>query len=74
MMQVWTIAAGNTAATESGRPFSPSHTTKKVSFTPRFLMSVSTFIQNFALSPPPPVPAHRPSTSRRPFRSTPIAA
>jgi two-component system sensor histidine kinase BaeS len=56
----------------SGNPFSPSQTTKKVSFTPRLRRSVNTLIQNFA--PSPPVPAHKPRTSFSPARLTPIAA
>ena len=42
------MAWGHTLPTTSGSPFSPSQTTKKVSVTPRFLMSVSTAIQNRA--------------------------
>ena len=70
---VWTVVSGNTVATESGSPFSPSQTRKKTSRTPRFFNSVNTASQYFALSPEPWVPAHNPNTSRRPFRSTPIA-
>src|SRR4051812_33823063 len=72
MMQVWTMDSGHTFWTTSGRPFSPSHTTKKTSVTPRFFMSMSTLIQN--LAPSPPVPAHSPRTSLRPSTVTPIAA
>jgi hypothetical protein len=36
MMQVCTIVAGQTAATESGRPFKPSQTRKNTSATPIF--------------------------------------
>ena len=72
MMQVWTITAGHTLATTSGRPFSPSQTTKNTSRTPRLRRSVSTLIQNFA--PSPPVPAHSPRMSFSPARVTPIAA
>ena len=68
-MQVCTIAAGKTAATESGRPFSPSQTVKNTSRVPRFLLSVSTFIENIADSPPAPAPVHNPRTSRLPARS-----
>jgi hypothetical protein len=49
MMQVCTIVAGQTAATESGRPFKPSQTRKNTSATPRFFSSVSTAIQTFAV-------------------------
>ena len=62
MMQVWTIAAGNTAFTESGSPFSPSHTTKNTSLTPRDFRSLRTAYQNFADSPSPS-PAHIPRMS-----------
>ena len=37
----------------SGKPFSPSHTRKNTSLTPRFFRSVSTFNQYLADSPPP---------------------
>ena len=73
MMQVWTIAAGNTAFTESGSPFSPSHTTKNTSLTPRDFRSLRTAYQNFADSPSPS-PAHMPRMSLCPARSTPMAA
>src|SRR6478736_5232799 len=73
MMQVCTVASGNTAPTLSGRPLSPSHTTKNTSRTPRFFRAVSTANQNFADSPSPS-PAHIPRTSLCPSRSTPIAA
>ena len=73
MMQVCTSAWGNTAPTESGNPMRPSQTTKNTSSTPRFFSSESTCSQNFADSPPP-APAHSPSTSLWPTRSTPIAA
>ncbi len=43
-----TIAAGKTAFTLSGKPFSPSQTTKNTSMTPWFFRSASTLIQNFA--------------------------
>jgi hypothetical protein len=49
MMQVCTIVAGQTAATESGRPLKPSQTRKNTSATPRFFSSVSTAIQTFAV-------------------------
>ncbi len=39
--------------TTFGSPFEAVTTTKKASRTPRFFQSVSTLIQNFALSPPP---------------------
>ena len=61
--QACTIACGNTAFTLSGSPFRPSQTMKNTSATPRFFRSVSTFIQNFADSPPPlpgPQPEHVP--------------
>ena len=72
MMQVCTIACGQTLPTTSGRPLSPSQTTKNMSLTPRLRRSVSTAIQNFA--PSPPVPAHSPRMSLSPARVTPIAA
>lgn len=59
-MQACAVVAGNTAFTLSGRSFSPSQTRKKTSRTPRFLMSVSRLIQNFA-DAPPPVPATAPA-------------
>ncbi len=52
-MQVCTVASGNTALTLSGRPFSPSQTTKNTSLTPRVFRSVRTANQNFADSPSP---------------------
>jgi hypothetical protein len=73
MMQVCTMVAGHTAATESGRPFKPSQTRKNTSATPRLRSSVNTAIQNFADSPPPS-PNHMPKMSLCPSRSTPIAA
>lgn len=72
MMQVCTVVSGHTLPTTSGSPLSPSQTRKNVSFTPRFLMSVSTLIQNFA--PSPPLPTHSPRTSFSPASVTPIAA
>lgn len=71
--EVCTVASGNTAFTPSGRPLSPSQTTKKTSLTPRFFSSVSTASQNLADSPSPS-PAHMPRMSLWPSRSTPIAA
>jgi hypothetical protein len=41
------MAWAHTLLTTSGRPFSPSQTTKKLSLIPRFLRSVSTAIQLF---------------------------
>jgi hypothetical protein len=49
MMQVCTIVAGQTAATESGRPFKPSQTRKNTSATPRLFSSVNTAWQTFAV-------------------------
>src|SRR3954464_15109530 len=72
MMQVCTIAWGQTLLTTSGRPFSPSQITKNVSLIPRLRRSVSTAIQNFA--PSPPAPAQSPRMSRSPARLTPMAA
>ena len=66
------MAAGQALPTTSGRPFSPSQTTKNTSLTPRLRRSVSTLIQN--LAPSPPVPAHRPRMSFSPASDTPIAA
>jgi hypothetical protein len=71
-MQLCTVVNGHTFPTTSGRPLSPSQTTKNTSRVSRLRMSVRTLIQNFA--PLPPVPAHRPSTSLSPARVTPIAA
>jgi hypothetical protein len=50
MVQVCTIVAGQTAATESGSPFKPSQTRENTSATPRFFSSVSTAVQNFRQS------------------------
>ena len=72
MMQVCTMACGHTLPTTSGRPLSPSQTTKNTSPTPRFFKSVSTLIQN--LAPSPPDPDHSPRMSFSPARLTPIAA
>jgi hypothetical protein len=36
-MQVWTIVCGQTFATTTGRPLSPSQTRKNTSWTPRVL-------------------------------------
>ncbi|KJF19286.1 hypothetical protein SZ00_06213 (plasmid) [Rhodococcus sp. AD45] len=69
---VWTVVAGRTFSTTSGNPLRPSQTRKNTSRVPRFRMSVSRDIEN--LVPSPPVPAHNPSTSRRPSRLTSIAA
>jgi hypothetical protein len=66
------MACGQALPTTSGRPLSPSQTTKNTSLTPLFLRSVSTLIQN--LAPSPPVPAHRPRMSFSPARVTPMAA
>jgi transposase len=55
MTQVWTTASGHAFSTTSGSPFSPSHTTKNASRTPRFFRSTSTLIPNLAPSPPTPV-------------------
>jgi hypothetical protein len=49
-MHVWTMACGQAFPTTSGRPFSPSQTTKNTSLTPLFFRSVSTLIQNLARS------------------------
>src|ERR1700712_1752402 len=68
---VCTMVSGHVVVTASGRPFRPSHTTMQTSWTPRFLISVSTDSQNFA--PSPPSPAHSPRMSRSPLQVTPIA-
>src|SRR5271154_1830699 len=65
MMQVCTIACGQTLPTTSGSPFSPSQTTKNTSLMPRLRRSVSTLIQN--LAPSPPTPAHSPRMSFSPL-------
>jgi hypothetical protein len=70
-MQVWTTARAQTVVIASGRPLSPSQTVMQTSSSPRFLISVSTEIQNFA--PSPPSPAHSPRMSRSPLTLTPIA-
>lgn len=57
--------------TTSGRPVSPSQTRKKLSFTPRFLLSLSTLILNVA---PSPRPAQKPRISFSPVNVPPIAA
>ena len=67
-MQVCTTSCGQTAPTASGRPFSPSQTTMHTSSTPRFLISVRTWSQY--LAPSPPSPAHRPRMSRWPSTVT----
>ena len=45
--QVWTVVAGQTFSTTSGRPLSPSQTRKNTSRVPRFRISVSTDIEEF---------------------------
>ena len=50
------MVAGQTAFTESGRPFKPSQTRKNTSATPRLRSSVSTAIQNFAAAVAEPHP------------------
>jgi len=70
--QVWTTANGHVAPIASGSPVSPSQTTMHTSSVPRLVISVRTCSQNFA--PCPPVPIHKPSTSRVPSTVTPIAA
>ncbi len=50
-MHVWTIVAGQTCATASASPLSPSQTRMQQSFVPRFLISVSTCSQYLALLP-----------------------
>jgi hypothetical protein len=72
-MQVCTIVFSHTVLTASGRPFSPSQTSMHTSRTPRFLISDKIRSQNFAPSPSPCSPAHRPSTSRSPSTVTPSA-
>ena len=69
-MQACTTVWGQTWATADGRCFSPSHTSMHTSFTPRFFISVNTFIQYLAPSPSPCSPAHNPSTSRSPSQVT----
>ena len=72
MTHVCTMARGQAFPTTSGRPFSPSQTTKNTSLTPRLRRSASTLSQN--LAPSPPEPAHSPRMSFSPARLTPIAA
>ena len=68
--QVCTVASGQVARIDSGRPRSPSQHTINASVRPRFLSSVS--IVAHCLAPSPPVgPSHRPSTSRSPARIDP---
>jgi hypothetical protein len=50
MMHAWTVVSGQVVVIASGRPLSPSQTVMHTSSTPRFLISVSTDSQNFALS------------------------
>jgi hypothetical protein len=52
-MHVCMIVCGNTVPTESGMPFKPSVTKKKISLTPRLFSSVKMDIQYFAVSPAP---------------------
>lgn len=61
--QVWTVGRDQTVSTASGRPMSPSRTSIRTSFTPRFLISVRMCTQCSAPTPPP---AHSPRMSRRP--------
>ena len=70
--QVCTVASGQAARIDSGRPRSPSQHTINASARPRFLSSVSMVAH--CLAPSPPVgPSHRPSTSRSPAKLTPMA-
>ena len=70
--QVWIVAWGQAARIDSGKPRRPSQHTISASTRPRFLSSVS--IVAHCLAPSPPVgPSHRPSTSRSPAKSTPMA-
>src|SRR5215472_8813254 len=68
--QSCTLASGYTASTACGNPLSPSMQTISTSLTPRFFSSVNTASQNFA---PSLLFVHKPSTSFRPSRSTPMA-
>ena len=61
MTQVWTIGWGQALPTTSGRPLSPSQTTKNTSLMPRLRRPVSTAIQNLAPSPPAPSTTSRAS-------------
>ena len=49
-MQVCSVVSGKTAASASLMPFSPSVTAIRMSWQPRVLRSLKTFIQNFAPS------------------------
>ena len=64
----WTIVAGQMVFTASGRPVRPSQTSIRTSAAPRFLISVRTWSQYFAPSPPSPI--HRPRMSRCPSAGT----
>ncbi len=65
-MRVWAVACGQTVPMSSGRPFRPSQTTMHTSSTLWLRISVRTWSQYFALSPP----AHSPRMSRVPSTVT----
>ena len=77
------MASGKAAVIASGKPFSPSTTAIRTSWTPRFFNSFITEIQNLAPSFPAiyqPVgecvhspQGYRPRTLRKPSRLTPRA-
>ena len=49
-MQVCSVVSGNTAASASRMPWRSSVTAMRMSWQPRTLRSVKTFVQNFAPS------------------------
>lgn len=59
-----TVASGHTSPIASGSPVNPSQQAISTSATPPLRGLVSTLIQ--CLAPSPPVPTHRPRTSRSP--------
>ncbi len=65
------MTSDHVASIASGRPFKPSQTTMHTSWVPRFLISVSTWSQN--LAPSPPLPTHKLRMSRSPSTVTPMA-
>ena len=68
-MQSCTCAFGKTVSMASGEPLRPSTQAMKMSQTPRFFSSVTTWSQNFA---PSVCATHSPSTSLTPASVTPM--
>ncbi|CAB3928700.1 hypothetical protein LMG26858_06311 [Achromobacter anxifer] len=66
-MQVCSVVAGNTAFSDCSMPFKPSVTAIRMSWVPRVLSSLNTFIQNLA---PSVCSIHRPRMSRVPSGNT----